>query len=288
MSVTDDPGAVALNRVRWLGSATAQPKPGATHHRSPLLRARVDRFVRSAPPVSPMASSWPEHPEVIERYLRFMGAQPTDRGCDLRVRFAGSFFKSGLGWMPASAWQFDSAVPIERRFVMRIRFGRVLPMVAVDTYREGRGEMRGTLLKKQVAHAVGAELDLGELVTWLNDAVLLAPAQLFDAGVELVELDDQHFQATVTDGDVRASAVVEIDDDGSPVVFSTTDRFADLPSGPVRAEWRTPVRAWGRTATRRAVPVAASGVWSLPDGPLTYVRGGFDPTTFELRPPCPR
>ena len=64
MSVTDDPGAVALNRVRWLGSATAQPKPGATHHRSPLLRARVDRFVRTTPPASPMRSSWPDHPEV--------------------------------------------------------------------------------------------------------------------------------------------------------------------------------------------------------------------------------
>jgi hypothetical protein len=288
MSIGDDPGAVALSRVRWLGSTTAQPKPGATHHRSPLLRARVDRFVRPAPPPSGLRSSWPEVPEVVERYLHFMGTEPADRGCDLRVRFAGSFFKPGLGWMPATAWQFDSAVPIERRFVMRIRFGRVLPMVAVDTYRDRRGELRGTLLKKEVAHAVGPELDLGELVTWLNDAVLLAPAQLFDAGVDLVELDDRHFRATVTDGDVRATAVVEVDDDGAPVLFTTTDRFADLPSGPLRAEWRTPVRAWGRTADRRAVPVAASGVWSLPDGPLTYVRGGFDPATFELRPPTPR
>ena len=33
---------------------------------------------------------------------------------------------------------------------------------------------------------------------------------------------------------------VFIDDRGAPRDFSTTDRFADLPGGLVRAEWRTP------------------------------------------------
>lgn len=268
-----------------LDARGVQQTSSAPARRGSLLRRRVEQHVRSAPPASSPPASWPEHPEVVDRYLQFMGAQPTDQGCDLRARFAGSFFKPGLGWMPATAWQFNSADPIERRFVMRIRVGRIVPMVAADTYVAGRGEMLGTLFRAKVAHGTGPEFDLGELVTWLNDAVLLAPAQLFDAGVDLVELDDHHFEAKIADGELEASAIVEVDDDGAPTLFTTGDRFADLPSGSVRAEWRTPVHAWGRTEDQRAVPLVAAAVWSLPEGPLTYVRGGFDPASFDLRPP---
>jgi hypothetical protein len=272
----------AATLSRW-PERTDAPIDAPTGHRSPLLLRRMDRRVRAHPPATPSPTTWPEHPDVVARYLRFMGSRPSDRGRDLRVRFTGSFFRAGMGWMPATAWQFDAADPIERCFAMRIRMGFVLPMLAVDTYRSGRGEMTGTLLRARVAHGTGPTFDLGELTTWLNDVIFLAPGQLFDAGVALVELDDHHFEATVTDGGLTASGVVEVDNRGAPILFSTHDRYADLPTGPVRAEWRTPVSAWARTTDGRAVPSAAEATWILPDGPLTYVRGGFDPTSHELR-----
>lgn len=220
---------------------------------------------------------------MVGRYLAFMGFDPADRGADVRIRFRGAFLKAGMGWMPATAWQFDSAAPVERRFVMRLRIARVLPMVAVDRYRAGRGQMTGRLFRLRVADGTGREYDEGELVTWLNDAVLFAPALLFDAGASFVGLDATRFEVSITDEGTTVSGVVEVDRDGAPTLFSTHDRFADLPTGPVRAEWRTPVTAWGRTREGRAVPIAASAVWMLETGPLTYVRGGFDPDSLEIR-----
>lgn len=41
---------------------------------------------------------------MVDRYLRFMGFDPADRGGDVRVRFHGTFARAGLGWMPATAW----------------------------------------------------------------------------------------------------------------------------------------------------------------------------------------
>lgn len=251
-----------------------------------MLRRRLDRRVRVAPPAAPAAPRWPDAGDAVARYLRFMGAAPSDRNGDLRVRFTGSFFKAGSGWMPATAWQFNSAQPVERRYVMRIRMGHVVPMIATDTYRDGHGEMTGKLLGATVARGAGSEFDEGELVTWLNDAVLLAPGLLFDAGASVVELDDAHLEVTLSDSGITVTGVVELDVRGAPVLFSTRNRFADLPTGPVRAEWQTPVTEWARTEGGRAVPVAASAVWVLPTGRLTYVRGGFDPASLELRRPA--
>lgn len=212
-----------------------------------------------------------------------MGFDPADRGGDVRVRFHGSFAKAGLGWMPATAWQCNTTEPIDRRFVMRIRIGRLIPMVAVDTYRLGRGRMTGRLFGIEVAEGSGPEFDASELVTWLNDAVLFAPAQLFDGGASFIELDPMRFEVSVTDRGTTVAGIVEVDAEGAPSLFSTRDRFADLPTGRVRAEWRTPVTAWGRTPSGRAVPTAASAVWMLDSGPLTYVRGGFDPASWQVR-----
>ena len=59
-------------------------------------------------------------------------------------------------------------------FTMRLRIGCVVPMLGHDTYLHGTGRMHGKLAG--VATVVdGPELDIGELSTWLNDAVLLAP-----------------------------------------------------------------------------------------------------------------
>ena len=62
-------------------------------------------------------------PEVVQRYLRFMGVVGRPRIWSLRARFVGRFrLRPRLGWMPAEAWQYNSSLGIARIFVMRLRF----------------------------------------------------------------------------------------------------------------------------------------------------------------------
>ena len=67
---------------------------------------------------------------------------------------------------------------------------------------------------------------------------------------------------------------------GAPQDFSTTDRYAAMPGGLVRAEWRTPVREWsdfgGRPCVRRA-----AAVWHLPEGEFTYADFTFEPNETD-------
>lgn len=64
-------------------------------------------------------------------------------------------------------------------FRMRLMFTGVVPMTGWDTYRCGRGGMAGKLLGVYpVATGSGTPFDIGELTTYLNDAVLLSPGML--------------------------------------------------------------------------------------------------------------
>jgi hypothetical protein len=91
---------------------------------------------------------------------------------------------------------------------------------------------------------------------------------------------DDAFDVTLVDAGRCVTARVLLDADGRPRDFTTTDRWADLPGGLVRARWTTPVGDWvpddgdGRP---RLLPRQAQAVWHLEGRELPYVR-------FALRP----
>jgi hypothetical protein len=229
-----------------------------------------------------------ELPVTVQRYLGFMGVAGRPRIWSFRARFVGRFWlRRELGWMPAEAWQYNSSPEIARVFVMRVRLLGVLPMVGCDTYLSGRGRMIGKLFNRiTVVDGQGEEFDIGELTTYLNDAVLLAPSMLLGPNTTWTDIDDHTFEVTLHDAGRSVTGRVSIDGAGAPSDFSTTDRFAALPSGLARADWHTPVQSW-QSVNGQNIPGAVQAVWHLPDGPLPYVRGTFaaDSLQYNLAPP---
>ncbi len=210
-------------------------------------------------------------PTAAQRYLRFMGVVGRPRDWSFRAHFTGRFrLRPGLPWMPLESWQYNSAIAVARLFYMRIRFAGVVPLFGWDTYVGGRGRMRGRLLGiVTVVDGRGDEFDIGELVTYLNDAVLMSPSMLLSRATSWSEVDDRSFDVSLTDRGRTVTARVFLDERGAPCDFSTTDRFASLPGGLVRARWTTPVEGW-RVVDGRATPERASVIWHFPEGPFTY------------------
>src|SRR3712207_5478492 len=120
-----------------------------------------------------------------------------------------------------------------------------------------------------VADGSGPEFDIGELTTWPNDAVLLAPGMLLHPRTVWQATGDDSFRVAVTDAGRTVSAEVFLDEAGRPRDFRTEDRWADLPGGPVRAPWSTPVAGWTVVDGRPRL-IGGAAVWHLPDGEYTY------------------
>jgi hypothetical protein len=203
-----------------------------------------------------------------------MGVVGKPRDTALRIHWSGRFrLEPDAAWIPSEAWQYNTRVPIARVFVMRMRMGGVLPVIARDTYARGQGRMLAKALDWfTVADGQGEEFDLGELVTYLNDAVLFAPTLVLGPAAVWSAVDDQAFDIALSDGGRTVTARVFVDARGAPKDFSTTDRFlADLEhpkARPKRTRWTT-IDDWQWVAGR-PVPTRGRAVWQLERGPYEY------------------
>lgn len=254
------------------------------------LAERLERDARSLEaPASPDIVTEDEVaglPATVQRYLRFMGVVGRPAVTSFRAPLRGEFrMRPGQRFMRAEMWQHNRTAPISRVFWMRIDMaGGLLPMVGRDSYLNGRGRMLGKLLDTVVvADGEGEPFDIGELTTWLNDAVLMAPSMLLRAPVSFQEVDDDSFAITLTDAGRTVSARVVLDKRGAPVDFQTEDRYADLPGGPVRTRWSTPIDGW-QAVDGGQIPTRGSAVWHLPEGDFTYAVLEFAPDSMEWNP----
>jgi hypothetical protein len=210
-------------------------------------------------------------PPVAARYLRAMGVVGRPRTWSLRAHFTGRFRRGpDQPWLPLDAWQYNSGLELARLFRMWLLVARVVPMWGWDTYRAGTGRMLGKALGVvTVADGSGSEFDISELTTWLNDAVSLAPSMLLHPRTAWEAAEEDSFRVSVTDAGRTVSAEVFLDDAGRPRDFRTEDRWADLPGGPVRAAWTTPIAGW-TVVDGLPLPTGGAAVWHLPDGQFRY------------------
>ena len=224
-------------------------------------------------------------PEPVRRYLHFMGVVGRPRDWSLRAHFDARFRRDAGAWLPCEALQYDTRLGVARYFYMRLVMKAIVPVIVRDTYVNGRGRMLARAFDAlTVVDGTGMELDTGELVTYLNDATLMAPSLVLgpETAWSAVEGDPNAFDVAFTDGGRTVRARVFIDDRGAPTNFRTTDRFFDYPDGRrARTEWNTPIEGWQLVSGRR-LPTRGQAVWMLPGGPFAYGDFPFDAGKIEF------
>nr|MBK7068568.1 hypothetical protein [Deltaproteobacteria bacterium] len=215
-------------------------------------------------------------PESVRRYLIFMGVMGRPRDWSFRLHYEGRFRQRPLQvWAPCSVWQYNTSLDVARVFHLKMNVGGLMPTVGRDTYVRGHGRMLVRLFDVlPLVDATGSELDTGELVTYLNDAILLAPSMLLGPATTWVGVDDDRFDVSLTDQGRTVTARVTLDSRGAPTDFSTEDRYCHDPftrRHPLtRARWSTPVSGWS-SSRDRPLPTRAVATWHLPGGDFEYV-----------------
>jgi len=158
-------------------------------------------------------------------------------------------------------------------------------MFGVDLYQAGPGRMRGKLLGMiTVADGSGQEFDLGELTTYLNDALMRAPSMLLTPAVTWGRLTTTRSTSACPTAQSRRPHGSYVDEQGRMVDFSTTDRWAALPGGLTRAYWTTPIDGW-MDHEGRWIPTGGRAIWHFDTGEFEHARGRFVPESVEFNVP---
>lgn len=265
--------------------------------RSTGMRSRFLREIAAADlPIGPgprdpiEAADLAGLPATVQRYLEFMEVLGRPRTWSIRSRWTGGFrMRPDRPFASCEAWQYDSSLEITRIFHMRMRLAGIFPILVRDTYLRGRGRMLGRAFDTfTVVDEANPKLDAGELVTYLNDAILLAPSMLLGPKVSFAAVDDRSFDVALTDHQRTVRARVFVDARGAVTDFSTTDRYGQDPFGSkemVQARWSTPVQ--GFTKHRgRVVPKSGQAIWHFPSGDFTYADFKLSPEdlAFDVSP----
>lgn len=150
-------------------------------------------------------------PPAARRTMQFFDVSVgTPKHASFRVGWTGRFRMSpNEPWMPVDAVQINTRNPIARIFHMRARDADLS---------DGRIHASGAALVT-VADGRGPEIDRGELVTWLDDAVFFAPTMLLGPGTTFGDAGPDAFELELRDRGVAVRARVTVDERGAPIEF---------------------------------------------------------------------
>lgn len=185
----------------------------------------------------------------------------------------GQFMLNG-SWHPFTAHQFATASPPAFIWDARIQIAPLMSVYVRDAYVAGRASMRARVLALYpvVNQSDRPELRAGALMRYLGEAVWLPTRLMPGDGFSWAPVDDEHADATLTDGETTVTLRFTIDASGAVTEIYAADRFREVNGTYVKTPWR--VRALGqevRGGVRLMSPAEAE--WMLPEGPQPYWRG---------------
>lgn len=218
------------------------------------------------------ADDYADLPAPVQRYFETVlpaGQRPV-RTARLEQHGTIQMGEEPDGWKPFTATQDVTVSPPGFVWSATVEMAPLVGARVVDAYHDGEGSLRATVFGVPVASAdASPEMDEGELLRYLAEAVWLPTALLPSAGVEWHPIDEDSARATLTDGDATATLTFSFGEDGLPEEVS--GRRYRQETGD-EATWV----GWFDAYERRnglLVPTAGEVAWRLPEGDVPYWRG---------------
>lgn len=212
-------------------------------------------------------------PAPVRRYFETVvedGQSPTRT---VRLTQRGALRLGGRtgSWKPMTATQQFTVDPPGFVWHADVAVAPFVPARVVDAYEFGRGSLHARLLSVvPVADAdPGPEMNEGELLRYLGEAVWFPTALLPAAGVEWEAIDDRSARATIADRGTTASLVFHFDDDDLVERVTAAQRYRQEADDV--APWTGYFEDYRRVDGVR-IPTRAAVAWTLPDGDRPYWR----------------
>ena len=185
-------------------------------------------------------------------------------------------------WRPFAATQYVTTDPPGFFWDATVRLRPLVDLRIGDSYRDGSGRGNVTLLGLLPlgGDEANPELNEGELLRYLAEAVWYPTALLPSEGVEWAAIDDATAEATLTYGGTTATLTFHFNDDDEVTKVHAEQRPRRVGDGYEPTPWTGHWHDYERRNGMR-VPTAGAVVWHLPDGDLTAWRGRVTDISYE-------
>ena len=250
-------------------------------------RLVAELLVESKPPSGAVFSSEDveDLPEPVQRYLIKVIPEGQPYVKTVRLHQVGEF---RLGdqtapWKPLKADQHFTVNPPGFVWEATIDMAPLVQARVIDMYKAGEGTLRAKVFSTlTVADAHGLpELDSGELMRYLAEAVWFPTALLPGQGIEWSAIDDHSARATIEHQGTRVSVVFYFND-RDEVERIHADRWYQEDDEkfnliPWTGYWRN-----YQARNGLLIPLDGEVEWNLPEGDLAYWRAHLDEIDHDV------
>lgn len=219
-------------------------------------------------------------PDLLRQHIingGYMGKPFMD---NMLIYFHNTKFRMSAGKEPINIkfMQVNFVNRPDRHAFLTGRIGGI-PLQAKDSVLDGFGSMTGVLAKQiQLFCSTGAEMDQGQLITALADAVYM-PSLFLQEYVSWTAVDDHTVEGEISWKEVSAKGKFTFDNNGNIIRFDTNDRYMDENGkGSSLVPWYVSYSDY-KEQNGYFQPGRVSVNWVLPDGDDTY----FESDEIEVK-----
>jgi hypothetical protein len=207
-------------------------------------------------------------PVPVARYLEYCGWVGKEKPLNFHVKMNGKFSLKQGKWSKVNVDQYSW---LDRP----VRLFHISNWIVGGRHRmDNRGAFMLIKLfgRFKIVDVSGPEMNQAELVTYLNDICLIAPAALIDAPIIWETIDDLTTKATISELGNTISATLYFNEKGELINFISNDRFA-TPDGKKSQNfpWSTPIGEYIETGGIK-LPGYAEAIWHYPEGDQCYAK----------------
>jgi hypothetical protein len=219
----------------------------------------------------------------VRKWLHHSQAAGKTSANTVRLKQRGLFrMKEGQNWVPFEAEQYYTVDPPAFVWKATMRMSPFVWIKGRDMFNAGRGHMLIKLLGLiPVVNMKGPKLDQAVLQRYLSE-ITWFPSAAVSKYIRWEEVDALSARATITSGDVSASALFYFDESGRPTGL-TAQRYRLAGSDFVLDTWETP-NGEEREMGGLLIPAKAAAQWKLSTGDLPYAR--IEITEIEYNNPA--
>jgi hypothetical protein len=214
-------------------------------------------------------------PQPVQRYLGKVLSEGLPLVKQVRLVQKGEFRlgDASAPWKPLGATQHFTVDPPGFVWDAKIEMFPFLSARVVDMYRNGKGSLHAKILWTiPVADAgPGDEMNAGELMRYLAEAVWFPTAFLPGQGVEWSPVDDRTARATLTDGGTTVSLAFHFDDNDTVDRVFAENRYRTVDDRLEPTPWTGFFRNY-QPRNGLLIPLDGEVQWNLPEGDLSYWR----------------
>jgi len=135
----------------------------------------------------------------------------------------------------------------------------------------------------KVVDAYGPDMNQAELVTYLNDLVVLAPGGVIDAPIVWETINNLTVKATITELGNTVSATLYFNEKGELINFISYDRFYTTDGkDPKNYPWSTPMKDYVEADGYKR-PGYGEAIWDMPDGKFSYAQFHLKEVRYNLK-----